>query len=470
MYRITILDVNDATLTDSTIDEPDTSFNETVWDDGALYHAGEELYIGAPTSDVSISNGSPATVTWADNGVAIGTKVVFTVTGGSLPAGITANRVYYVRTRPSKNTFTFSDTEDGRPVATTSAGSGTFHCTARVHTVYQALLGAWDAFTVADGLFTVSSLSASDSPVAPNTKVVLTDTTTLPAPFAEATVYYVRELSASAGTFRLSLTAGGDAITSTGSGSGTAGLAINYNAPPMLNPTVWGTVGSTNRWAMFDDAGGSFSRADDEIEVEITPGETFDALWIRGLDADTVEITLKHTITTYWTYSYDLTDDSMVGPWLMYRYEGPNGQVLVDLAILGLATHSNGVLTVTLTKTGSTVYCGKLRIGTSQTLGRTISQSSRDTRDFSTVSEDMRGNVRLKKGKSRRRFTVKVLIGEGMEPAEVASVTRAMEAAQGIRSVWVGSTMYQHLMCEGYPVSWNVDDTPGVLNAQFVSV
>lgn len=85
----------------------------------------EENGVNASTSTVTITNATPAVVTWAAHGLVANDPVIFTTTGG-LPAGIVADYPYHViSTGLTANTFQFSATLGGSAVATSSAGSGT---------------------------------------------------------------------------------------------------------------------------------------------------------------------------------------------------------------------------------------------------------------------------------------------------------------------------------------------------------
>lgn len=79
----------------------------------------------APQSTVTITNASPAVVTWTGHGLVAGQPVVFSTTG-SLPTGLTAGTVYYVISAGlTANEFQVSATAGGAAIDTSSAGSGT---------------------------------------------------------------------------------------------------------------------------------------------------------------------------------------------------------------------------------------------------------------------------------------------------------------------------------------------------------
>lgn len=76
------------------------------------------------TATVTITNASPAVVSWTAHGLAENAAVVFT-TSGSLPTGLTAGTTYYVKTVLTADTFTVSATPGGTVIDTSGAGSGT---------------------------------------------------------------------------------------------------------------------------------------------------------------------------------------------------------------------------------------------------------------------------------------------------------------------------------------------------------
>ncbi len=80
------------------------------------------------TTTVTITNASPAVVTWTAHGLPAGWPIWFT-TSSSLPAGLTASTVYYICNNATVATNTFEVCPNpgggGTPINTSSAGSGT---------------------------------------------------------------------------------------------------------------------------------------------------------------------------------------------------------------------------------------------------------------------------------------------------------------------------------------------------------
>lgn len=71
---------------------------------------------------VTITSASPGVVTWTAHGLSVGDKVRFTTTG-TIAGGLSVERIYYVKTAPSVDTFTVSETPAGSAINTTSTGS-----------------------------------------------------------------------------------------------------------------------------------------------------------------------------------------------------------------------------------------------------------------------------------------------------------------------------------------------------------
>jgi hypothetical protein len=103
-----------------------------------IYKMNNTTFTYDPVSKVanvtSISNASPAVVTYTSHGFAVNDPVVFS-TSGALPTGLTAGTTYYVKTVPTADTFTVSATAGGAAINTSGAGSGTHSVTA----IYTAL-------------------------------------------------------------------------------------------------------------------------------------------------------------------------------------------------------------------------------------------------------------------------------------------------------------------------------------------
>ncbi len=128
--------IDETMLITHSVAEP--SPGEVAWTSGATFDLGSKCVVGAPSATVTISQADPAVVTWASHDMPNGTPVSLTTTG-ALPAGLSTGRIYYMVNRQS-GSFQLSETLDGQPVATTSAGSGTHTAKGSIHRVFQSLI------------------------------------------------------------------------------------------------------------------------------------------------------------------------------------------------------------------------------------------------------------------------------------------------------------------------------------------
>lgn len=136
MKIIRPIPVTDATLNSSNQAALDTGISD--YNAGTTYDKGDLAIVNSPSSTVTITNASPAVITWTAFDLPVKTPVVFS-TSGALPTGITAGRAYFIHSEVDANRFRISASIGGAPIVTTSAGSGTHTCTASTHDVYESL-------------------------------------------------------------------------------------------------------------------------------------------------------------------------------------------------------------------------------------------------------------------------------------------------------------------------------------------
>ncbi len=89
---------------------------------------GREMQVAARSSTVTVTIAAPGVFTWNNHGLPNNTQVVLSTTG-SLPIGLEADTIYYVR-NTATNTFELSETSGGSSITTTGTQSGTHTATA----------------------------------------------------------------------------------------------------------------------------------------------------------------------------------------------------------------------------------------------------------------------------------------------------------------------------------------------------
>lgn len=179
-----------------------------------------------PTQTVTISLASPAVITPSGTVPINGTPVVFSNTGGALPANITAGSVYWV-INSGATTYQISATVGGTPISTNgNTQSGTQSTTiptasttsgSSTVTIYDFGTGV-QSVTFASSKVTVGAGPSGAAGIVPTSGTPVKFLGSIAAELTAGTTYYV--INPTATGYSLSATAGGAAITFT-AGTGT---------------------------------------------------------------------------------------------------------------------------------------------------------------------------------------------------------------------------------------------------------
>jgi hypothetical protein len=433
---ITPIQITDAILTSTTVSEPSAS--ESAWSATAVYGIGDKTVLGTLSSTVTISNGAPAIITWAGNNLGIGTPVRFTVAGGALPTGLTAGVVYYLVLRIGLNAFVVSDTLNGAPIVTSSAGSGTFTCTAAPHRSYTCLTGA-TGIGVTITLATPGVVTWTSHGRAAGDAIVFTNSGgALPTGITAGTTYYVIATGLTADTFQFSQSLGGTAVNTSGAQSGThtCGLALTYNKPPMLNTNVWGDSGASNQVACFDLYRNSATSGASPMTVVLTPGARADSLAMLGLVGTQAVVTVTSASgggTVYGPKTISLVTRP-VSNWYEYFFKPFLFQTA--FALFDLPPYSDAVITIVLSDPAGRVQVSDIVIGMQTDIGGVKYRAGSDLLSFATVTRDAYGGVTMTPVRNTSKNTFELRIAKGAVD-EVRAVRAALDAKP---AVWAGVT------------------------------
>lgn len=292
------------------------------------------------------------------------------------------------------------------------------------------------------------------------TPVVLTTTGALPTGLTASTVYYV--VNRASGTFQLAATPDGAPIVTTGSQSGThtataqvhrryeSLAASNTGNPPAIDDgTKWLDIGPTNRWACLDllrNTATTFPASPGTMVI--TPGRRVDSIGLVGLVADSVTVTVTVSAVTVYTHTEDLSTREVV-TW--YDYFFAPFTYKSALALFDLPPYSNGVITVTLTRSSGLPELGGLVLGLNVYFGRTLHDAENDALNFSKVERDDFGNATL----IPRRTVPKVKSATRCMKSAVNKIIAARVALNAQPALWSGlddtdSGYFEPLLILGY--------------------
>ena len=223
---------------------------------------------------------------------------------------------------------------------------------------------------------------------------------------------------------------------------------LNKDPTSAANAAWWVEVGPTNRWAMFDQSGGTLSTAATEIDVVIEPGRV-DSLALFDVDAHTVRVRITTTAEgTFYDRTWTMTGGGdVVTDWYDYFYSEINTRstlIVTDLPPIGDAE-----IRVTLTRTGGNVALGNLVVGTSTVVGMAQHGASPGIIDYSRKQTDDFGTVTLVPRAFAKRMSLRIVV----ERARVDAVLRKLNALRATLCVWAAGSApnsYESLQVFGW--------------------
>ena len=211
--------------------------------------------------------------------------------------------------------------------------------------------------------------------------------------------------------------------------------ALTAGFYPPDHPEKWLVLGSTNRWAMFDQAAGSRTTDTGQIEVVLTPGRINS---VALLDLDAKQVTVDVHVSG--VLKYTRTQVTAVGGvpidnWYDWFFApiGTRTTLLFD----DLPAYRNSVVTVTIDATGSgeTVSCGTLLIGSMFDLGTTLSGVDIGIDDFSSKTRDQFGTRTI----VERPYVDTVSYQIAMPSARVDAVKTTLASFRATPTLYIGN-------------------------------
>jgi hypothetical protein len=154
----------------------------------------------------------------------------------------------------------------------------------------------------------------------------------------------------------------------------------------------------------------------------------------------------------------DLVSDTYIGDWYQYFYEPTYQQDtvvltdLVDAALLDLPAYGDGVLTVTLTRTGGIVSCGALVPGMYADFGGTRYGASTGIVDYSQVDRDDYGNTTIVERAYSKTLSAEVRVAR----SNADTVSQILTAYRATPMVFIGSDDDGALIVYGFAKDWEL--------------
>jgi hypothetical protein len=201
-------------------------------------------------------------------------------------------------------------------------------------------------------------------------------------------------------------------------------------------PVYWLEIGPTNRWKMFDVLRNTQTEIESPLIVVLTPAQRINSIALLGLEADEVNITMMNGLDTLYNETINLVDRETLN-WTDYFF----GQFTTKAGIakFDLPLVTTGVITVTVSRTGSTsplgdVSVGSLVIGNSEYLGEVEYKAISDALNFSTVERNEFGDSLL----VPRRSVPKTLQTIFVDKNRINRLLTVRSELNAVPAVWSG--------------------------------
>jgi hypothetical protein len=175
----------------------------------------------------------------------------------------------------------------------------------------------------------------------------------------------------------------------------TAGVSSAFpeNSTSGTSPR-WFDLGPTNRWAKFDSMVNTKSIVDTGVITESFAFGAINGLVFLEIDADSIEVEMVRDSTTVYSRKNSLKG-YRITTWYEFFFTRREGRD-TDLAIIDIPKYSDGIITVTITKSLGPVECGGLVPGNTTDLGKTQKRGfSLGIKDFSIKDTDTFGRTKL---------------------------------------------------------------------------
>lgn len=167
--------------------------------------------------------------------------------------------------------------------------------------------------------------------------------------------------------------------------------ASNLGNYPPDNPADWLLVGSTNRWAMFDDVVGTSTTASAAINVTVSASKA-DRVALFGLVAESVTITVRSGGSTISSETLDLIRSSSAS-WSEYFFSDRDYAGSIVYSIPGY--YLSFELDIEITPLSGSAACGHCIVGKSIDIGLTRYGAASGVRDYSLIQDNNFGETTI---------------------------------------------------------------------------
>lgn len=202
-------------------------------------------------------------------------------------------------------------------------------------------------------------------------------------------------------------------------------LATSSTTPPEDDPTHWGVVGPTNKWAWNDKYSDTLSTRATPLVNTVQPGTTT-AIDFYGLVGEELQVEARDGPggSIYFDETYGLLD--YAGPDLMWEFYFGTETTLTKFIVNGIAPNPNCEITITLSSTSGNVSIGRMSFGNFESLGVPETGFTSKPRTFSRIKTDEFGNVTITPGRNAVDLSGSAILEQSIVNSAHAAITSVL--------------------------------------------
>lgn len=223
-----------------------------------------------------------------------------------------------------------------------------------------------------------------------------------------------------------------------------SGVADNLNKDPTdINNRIgatpaWLDYAPTNKWAMLDGEVTTQTKHASPLTVVFEPG-FFNCLYLGGLDAENLEVTVKDAPGGNTVYHYTgALEGSAPGDYYEYFFEPFKPQT--DFVVSGIDQYNAAEITVSLTSVSAAVGCGMLQLGDLRPLGDTQRGAKAKPKTFSYIKINDYGENEI----VRRKKAKDMAASARLDLDEANTVLDTINSVLDVPCAWIATDRPEH--------------------------
>lgn len=214
--------------------------------------------------------------------------------------------------------------------------------------------------------------------------------------------------------------------------------AGNSGKQPDLTASAawWSLVGSSNKWAMFDDEVQTQSTASNTLSTTIRASYV-NAISCVNITASSVDIEVKKGATVVYTKTIDLFNYSLIVDWATYFFSEHDFQT--EFSLTDLPSLPDVDIKITVNQPTSTVGIGKVIVGAQLDVGLEEYNLKRETIDYTQVNFDQFGKSTL----TKRAYAKKYSTIAAMPNSKFDYVSKKLDSIASVPVLCIGGNGFK---------------------------